>query len=142
MFADDSTFVVKAKSLADIETGLKTAATVCANWATRNRMVLNLEKTKILIIEPKHRSKNAKSPPVTITINGTNLDIISSAKILGIYISSNLKNVDTTLSNQCKKIDSAIFLIRNSSSYLNSKTVALLCNSFVLPHLSFCCEAW
>jgi len=142
MFADDSTMVVKAKTIDEIETGLKTAITVCANWATKNRMLLNLEKTKIMIIEPSHRTKPTNLPPFTINMDGTNLEVVSSAKVLGISICSNLKNVQVTVSNQCKKIDSAIFLIRNSASYLNSKTVALLCNSFVHPHLSYCCEAW
>jgi hypothetical protein len=143
MFADDSTIVVNGNSVKEIETRLSNAANACASWAATNCMLLNLKKTKVMLIKPFiRRAKLNCNDDINVQMNGINLQSVPSAKVLGIFISSTLTDVQLTVSNQCKKIDSATFLIRNSARYLKSKTVNLLCNAFVKPHFSYCCEVW
>ena len=93
-----------------------------------------------MAIGPNRRSR--PDHEISVMMSDIKLEVVSSAKVLEIYISSNLSDIQLTVGHQCKKIDSALFLISNAAKHINSHTMRLLCNAFILPHLYFCCEVW
>ena len=93
-----------------------------------------------MAIGPNRRSR--PDHEISVMMSDIKLEVVSSAKVLGIYISSNLSDIQLTVGHQCKKIDSALFLISNAAKHINPHTIRLLCNAFILPHLYFCCEVW
>ncbi len=69
------------------------------NWMTNNFLLLNYEKTEVLIIEPKnHPSNNLEH---CLTLDGCSLDCSSSVRNLGVLFDSNLF-FDSHVSSICK----------------------------------------
>ncbi len=69
------------------------------NWMTNNFLLLNSEKTEVLIIGPKnHTSNNLEHG---LTLDGCSLDSSSSVRNLGVLFDSNL-SFDSHISSICK----------------------------------------
>ncbi len=69
------------------------------NWMTNNFILLNTEKTEVLIIGPKkHTSNNLEH---CLTLDGCSLDFSSSVRNLGVLFDSNL-SYESHVSSICK----------------------------------------
>ncbi len=69
------------------------------NWMANNFLLLNSEKTEVLIIGPKnHKSNNLEH---CLTLDGCSLDSSSSVRNLGVLFDSNL-SFDSHVSSICK----------------------------------------
>ena len=66
---------------------LQNAVTTVETWSSINHMQLNADKCKELIIDFK-RNPHEFGP---VVVNGTDLSVVDSAKILGVTFSSNLR---------------------------------------------------
>ncbi len=79
------------------------------NWMMNNFLLLNSEKTDVLIIGPKnHTSNNLEH---CLTLDGCSLDSSSSVRNLGVLFDSNL-SFDSHVSSICK---TEIFHLKNIS---------------------------
>ncbi len=79
------------------------------NWMPNHFLLLNSEKTEVLIIGPKnHTSKNLEHG---LTLDGCSLDSSSSVRNLGVLLDSNL-SFDSHVSSICK---TAFFHLKNIS---------------------------
>ncbi len=66
---------------------------------TSNFLLLNFEKTEVIIIGPKnHTSNNLEH---SLTLDGCSVDSLSSARNLGVLFDSNL-SFDSHVSSICK----------------------------------------
>ena len=72
------------------------------NWFKTNKRIVNLNKFQSMIIS----SKKDLSKSV-LNINGVELTMESSAKLLGIEIDNKL-NLETQVSNICKKVSNQL----------------------------------
>ena len=140
MFANDCNIVVEGSSSVDVQTKLDSVAESCLAWASTNCLILNNAKTKTMLIRPSKRICFDDS--FVVHMAGNPLVNVASAKILGIFLCSDIGNVNLTVDNTCKKIDTALFFIHNASKFVNSRVVSLLCIAFVKPHIYYCCEVW
>ena len=75
----DDTTVAEIVPRGDVGTAQRTVSTV-AEWTVKNNMQLNADKCKELIIDFKKNIHNF-SP---LTIEGKDLSVVTSAKILGV----------------------------------------------------------
>ncbi len=74
---------------------------------TDNFLLLNYEKTEVLIIEPKnHKSNNLEH---SITLDGCSVNYFSSVRNLGVLFDSNL-SFESHISSICK---TAFFHLKN-----------------------------
>ncbi len=70
------------------------------NWMTNNFLLLNSEKTEVLIIGPKnHTSNNLEH---CLTLNGCSLDSSSSVRNLGVLCFDSNFSFDNHVSSICK----------------------------------------
>lgn len=60
-------------------------------WFELNRLVLNVDKTKLMFIKSTRKLNFIKRDEVNVTVKGKTLEIVDSAKILGMQIDSQLK---------------------------------------------------
>ncbi len=94
------------------------------NWMTNNFLLLNSEKSDVLIIEPKnHTSNNLEHG---LTLDGCSLDSSSSVRNLGVLFDSNL---------------SAFFHLKNISKLrpmLSMSNAEMLINAFMTSSLDYC----
>ncbi len=94
------------------------------NWMRNNFLLLNSEKTDVLIIGPKnHTSNNLEHG---LTLDGCSLDSSSSVRNLGVLFDSNL---------------SAFFHLKNISkprSMLSMSNAEMLIHAFMTSSLDYC----
>ncbi len=105
------------------------------NWMTNNFLLLNTEKTEVLIIEPKnHTSNNLEH---CLTLDGCSLDSSSSVRNLGVLFDSNL-SFDSHISSICK---TAFFHLKNISKLrpmLSISNAEMLIHAFMTSRLNYC----
>ncbi len=105
------------------------------NWTTNNFLLLNSEKTEVLIIGPKnHTSNNLEH---CLTLDGCSLDSSSSVRNLGVLFDSNL-SFDSHFSSICKII---FFHLKNISKLrpmLSISNAEMLINAFMTSRLDYC----
>ena len=41
-----------------------------------------------------------------------------------------------------KRVNSSLALLRRIKKYLNHKTIIMFYNTYILPHLDYCCSIW
>ncbi len=68
------------------ESSYRTEAQNLVKWSEVNDLILNFSKTK----EPIFDSRHEKTPHLLITINGTEVEMVSSFKFLGVTVSNDL----------------------------------------------------
>ena len=102
-------------------------------WFTNNRLILNIDKTKVLPYKDANIIK-------AISINSTNICLVSSYTFLGVIIDNNL-NFKEHIRKIQLKLSQVIYILRKLS-YLPIYILKLLYNSLFLPHIMYCLEIW
>ncbi len=99
---------------------------------TSNFLLLNSEKTEVLII----RSKTPKSNNLKhcLTLNGCSVDSSSSVRKLGVLFDSNL-SFDSHVSSICKTV---FFHLKNISKLRPMSNAEMLIHAFVTSRLEYC----
>ena len=140
-YADDTQIIVSGKpqDIDDIINRLQTLLNRLRVWFSRNRLTINVSKSQVAVFGSKTilRRINLRS----ITIFDAVIPVKSTLVSLGVTIDSCF-----TWSSH---IDSVVgrcigMLIRLSHlrHVLPPKTIVLLINALVLPHLRFCVSLW
>ncbi len=104
-------------------------------WMTSNFLLLNSEKTELLIIGPKTPKSNNLEH--CLTLDGCSLDSSSSVRNLGVLFDSNL-SVDSHVSSICK---TAFFNLKNISKLrpmLSMSNAEMLINVIITSRLDYC----
>lgn len=91
-------------------------------WFTSNKLILNKDKTNVLLFKTK-QSNIIK--PSQIELNNKELNLMENAKFLGIYINENL-NWSFHINKLIKKLNSICYGIRIVGTYMNEKSLKIL----------------
>ena len=135
-YVDDSTLSERIKLASDSK--LQNAATDVENWSTENKMRLNPRKTKEMLI---HFRKKPLNVPL-ITINNTPLQRVSCFKLLGVWLSDDLKwdyHVDKLVSKGSQRI---YYLKQLKKSGLSMDDLLCFYCSIVRSVLEYACQVW
>ena len=140
MYADDTTIHTAATDIDVITSRLTEAAHQLTTWLKRNRLVLNVKKTKLLLIGSSRKLNELKESP-RVTVYDQEIECVDSAKILGVVIDSNLnfhKHVDSIF----KTASSKLYVIRRLKPFVPLSELSILFNALVMPHLLYCSSVW
>ena len=108
-------------------------------WADQNHLLLNIKKTKELVIDAR-RSK--RRDPVPITIQGEEVEIVDSYKFLGVHLNKNLDWGDNTEAIY-KKGQSRLYLLRRLKSFnVCSRLLYMFYQSVVASILLYAVVCW
>ena len=99
---------------------------------SKNGMLLNTAKTKIMIITTRQKRRH---------IDDVDLEITTGHKILGINIDANLTWSDH-FHFVCKKVSTCVWLLSKISSYLNYEYTVMFYNAHIQPHFNYCNAVW
>ncbi len=105
------------------------------NWMKNNFLLLNSEKTEVLIIGPKTPTSNNLEH--CITLDGCSVDSSSSVRNLAVLFDSNL-SFDCYVSRICK---TAFFHLKNISKLrpmLSMSNAEILIHAFMTSRLDYC----
>ena len=104
-------------------------------WMTRNFLLLNSDKTEVIVLGPKHLRKQLVND--TVTLNDISLTSALTVRNLGVIFDQNL-----SFDSHIKEISrTAFFHLRNISkirSLLSLKDAEKLIHAFVTSRLDYC----
>ena len=137
LYADDTVIFCYGSNTQEIKEKLNEDLLSVAKWLKGNKLTLNLDKTKCMLIGSSRKISNSN---LSVSIlNG--IDSTDSFKYLGIIISS-----DFTWSEHVdyigKKINQRLSLLRRIKHLLPFKSRLLFYNSLVLPLFDYADVVW
>jgi len=104
-------------------------------------MSLNVSKTKLMYISSRHRQQILAKSDHDISICDKKIQVSSVEKHIGVTISNTLC-WDAHIEQLIKKCNSFLFLLSRLKLFLSRRNRILYYNSYILPHLDFCCIIW
>ena len=140
-YADDTQVMVSGspEDVSGIKTRLQAALRRLAEWFSRNRLALNVSKSQVIVFGSKTtlRRVNLKSFDIFDSV----IPVKSSILSLGVTIDRCLTWSDHIgiVTGKCMGMLIRISLLRH---IMPIKTIVLLINALVLPHLRFCIAVW
>ena len=91
MYADDTTFYVMGKNINEINDKLTVDMCSISNWCKANKMVMNTNKTKTMLIGSQQRLPTLNDvEKLSVEVNGCVLANVELEKLLGVYIDPRL----------------------------------------------------
>ena len=134
-FADDAALV---GLILDDEISYRNNVSHFVSWCEKNFLLLNVKKTKELIINFRNCQTNV-SP---LRINGDSIEIINEYKYLGTIIDSKL-NWNSNTDAVFKKCQQRLHLLRKLKSFnVNAGVLSLFYRCFVESVLTFSFQCW
>jgi hypothetical protein len=133
MFADDTLITISAKNIDEATEKLNADLKKISDWMNYNKLVLNVEKTKYMIIK---RSKTIDEN-IEIKWNNNNIMRVKEIKYLGVIIDEKLK-FTSHLKFVKDKMHNKLAIFRRLDSKLNAETKILMYKSLVAPHIDYC----
>ena len=109
-FADDTTATGYISD--NVETNYRTQVNSLVNWCNDNDLILNVSKTKEMIVDFR-KTKNVKDP---VSIQDTEVEIVESFQFLGTYISNDLSWHLNSV-QILKKARQRLYLLRRLKSF-------------------------
>ena len=110
-----------------------------SRWCCQNSLLINPDKTKVLMIGEPQLLRQL--PTVTVKILGKEIIPVTVAKDLGIYIDQSLTYNDHII----KTVSTCLYKlikINRIKQLLDKKTLLLLINSYVFSKLYYCSTVW
>lgn len=142
MYADDTTLTSCANysSIVRLEQSLNSSIAEIAEWAASNKLPINESKTKAILITGKHLASKINYE-MALTINGTELELVPSVKLLGLEIDSKLA-FNSQVEKLCKKLSLRIGILRKIRSCLPMTQSLLYFNSMIRSVLLYVSSIW
>ena len=136
LFADDTILSCQGHLSTDIEYKLNKDLVNAQKWLSANKLTLNNEKTKYMIIGSRQRLKNLDHVP-KLSINGQQIERVYKKEVLGIVIDDRL-SWNRQNEEQCNKISKNINLLRKVKDFVGLDTLKIMYNALVMPHFNYC----
>ena len=137
LFADDTNIFLSHKCLDTLVDILNLELRKVSSWFKCNKLSLNIDKTCFIHFKNPQSQSNCKN----IFIDDIPIVQKESTKFLGVTLDSSLswteqtRNITTTLS----KVIGILYKLKN---ILPQKTLIMLYNALVLPHINYCNIVW
>ena len=134
LYADDTALLFAHKNLHDIERVLSDEVSIAQAWLAENKLTLNLQKTKCMILSSKPKTPKT---PFNITTkdlcgNNTTVEEVTSFKYLGVWFDKNL-SWDCHIDKLCTKISQRLGVLNRCRKFITQDTALLLFNAIILP---------
>ncbi|MCG8112744.1 MAG: reverse transcriptase domain-containing protein [Candidatus Thiodiazotropha taylori] len=141
LYADDTTFYDFQNDVTRLEANLQHALDLLRVWCIQNGMVLNTDKTKVMLITSRQKRLMLQNPVLSLMYNGITIRMTTGDKILGVHVDENLI-WNNHFQHVSKKLSSYLWLLSKIRSYLSVEHRLLYYNAYVKPHLEYCCIVW
>ena len=134
IYADDTTFSTSAvvSDLPAIQQRLQDDINNIADWTSNNKMVLNAPKTKSLLVTGKRLEKKAPDTNLKLSCNGSEIEQITSQKLLGVKLDNHLSFTEH-IDDICKKVSQRIAVLKKIKRNLPLAEGKLYFNALIKP---------
>lgn len=131
LYADDSSIAVSSKDIHRLCTDLNYDLELFYDWCSRNRLTINVKKTKIVIFK-KSRSSNVSLG--NVYLNGQIIQTVPEYVYLGFVLDENL-----SFQNHAKKLIQAsnirVYTLAKIRRFINCETAVRIFKTFILPKI-------
>ena len=90
LYADDTTVYDAQFDLNELKANLQKSLIVLRKWCKQNGMLLNTDKTKVMLITTRQKRLHINENILSLSYNDVELQITTGDKILGVNIDENL----------------------------------------------------
>ena len=137
LFTDDGNALISGNTLENLRTRTQVELEKIHKWLVANKIKANLKKSHFLVFKGCKRLDHS----LLIKFNGKSLSQKHCTKMLGVWISDNLKWDEhiNVINGKISKINGILFKL---SKIMNSKTLKLIYNSLIYPHLQYANVVW
>ena len=138
MYADDSTITCSSSSVNEIENILNIALARIHNWSVRNKLTINANKTKSMLIGSRQRVSNTD---LNVSIADSPIVKVNSCKCLGVNIDETLSwtpHVEYVKTKGASKLG----MLNRIRDCVPQSCLKTLFVSLVMPSLDYCCTVW
>ena len=135
MFADDTTIDMHDTSIDRLVSRFKKDMSFFTDWVNHNQLIINFDKTNIMILTNKHIQKIEK---IELHLNNdvVPIEVVDKVKLLGIELDNKL-TFSNYLSTLTQKINKKLYSVRKLF-FLNHSLKIQFFKSFILPHFDYC----
>jgi len=121
LFADDTVLVQSHNNLGKLQNSVNHEMTNVIDWLTANKLLLNISKTKYMLISSKHVSTES----FVINVNSNRIERTLTYKYLGVIVDEKL-----TWKEQCKQmcctISKYVGAMHKVKHYVNNQPLRML----------------
>ena len=141
LYVDDTTIFQISNSQHFIEQNLQLALQKLSVWCKLNGMLLNTEKTKVMLITTLQKCLHLYDNILNLTFNNGPLKNVDNDKVLGVHIDNNLI-WSIHIQFIVKKISSNLWLLSKLKGYLSLEYRAQFYKTYIQPHIDYCSTVW
>ncbi len=146
IFADDTTITASAhySNIQSLTDDLNKDVEAVGKWATNNKMLINVDKTKSLLVTGKRIAKKLHddiTPCLNLKINNSEILEVSKLKILGLAYDRNM-TFETHIDQLCKKLSKRLGLLKHVSPYLKKRQRETYYNGIIKPTVMYGSMVW
>ena len=137
LYADDTTLFRTSLDKFSLETILQKALDSVYTWYLENGMLINTEKTKLMLIASRQKRNSSIDSDLKFTFNDIDLKISSNEKIFGVHVDQNFVWINH-FRHRSKKMSSHLWLVSQIRTYFNVQHR----HAYIKLHIEYCCVVW
>ena len=136
-WADDTSFIGTSNNIFELVQSFNNFMELFFSWCTNNKLCINFNKTKAMIVTPKYLPDNV---PV-IKINDNSIDFVDQFTYLGLIIDKNLKFTPhmSSLNKRLSRIVGAAYSLQD---ILSLRAAKIFYYSMFFSHISYISAVW
>ena len=131
LFADDTSLYDSSRDFESLINSFNESFKLALEWISYNNLCINWDKTKVMFLSKAHIK-----PPINVNLCGSNVEVVSDFKLLGICIDNGLifnKYVDSLK----KSVNTKLYSI-SKIFYLSYPIKIQFFKTFIQPHFDYC----
>lgn len=136
-YADDSQLYLAFDPKKDLSMSiscLELCVKEVRQWLQNNMLMLNDEKTEVILLGSRHHLK--QNPSIDITVGNSNITSVHCVRNLGAYFDS-IMSMNQFISNKCKSIQNQLRKIYRIRKYLDKHSCISLIQALVVSRLDY-----
>jgi hypothetical protein len=133
LFADDTLLTISGDNVAEMTTQLNQDMEKLSKWMNYNKLKLNVEKSKFMVITNRRIDKN----DIFVKIGDQQLERVEKMKYLGVILDEKL-TLNEHLDYICKKMGKKYGFMCRANKKLTTESKILLYKSIIAPHIEYC----
>ncbi len=136
LFCDDTTVHTSSSSLNCVSKSLQNSANNLSEWCKLNHMLLNPQKTKLMLITTRQKRQNLTSQLPAVFIDNQIIAEVDTHKVLGIVIDNNL-SWSSHVKTLCKTISKQVYQLCKIKHFLNVHSRKIFLDAHILSSISY-----
>ena len=143
IYADDTSLCFKSKDLSRLNEALNEDLSRLDAWLISKKLSLNVAKTQSMLVstEVKRKALDKSSQHLQVKINGTELEVVSKIKYVGILLDNSL-DWKGQVQAVSLKVSRGLGILKHANKFLPFSALTSLYTSIVEPHFRYCCSVW